>query len=414
MAAIAAASHAFAEAGLDINVIMDRLTRSVAEHIGDFCSVRLVEERSGELLLASLHHPDRGAVEMVRELWSRHSPSSGDGLFGDVISTGEPLVILAADPDTVRARVPAAFTPYHDERPIHGLIVVPMRAHDRTTGTMTAWRERADAPYDQHDVTLLQELADQAALAVDNARLYEASQAAGQAKASFLAIVSHELRTPLNGVLGYADLLEMGIGGELTEKQAESVERIKRSTEHLRRIVDELIHYAQLEAGQQQLEPRSVALHEMVEESVASIDSELRSKGLRFESRVPETIQMQVDAEKLRQVLLNLLTNAVRFTEEGSIGVEAEERDDGVRIEVRDTGIGISEEHHQQIFEPFWQVEHANTRKYGGTGLGLSLSRRLARAMGGDIEVRSEAGTGSTFVLLLPSRHGPEPDPVDP
>lgn len=406
MEALAAASHAFSEVALDSDALLERIARAVAGSIGDFCSVRLVSSDGERMRLAAMHHPDEEARRMLRALSTPNPPSAREGLFGRVVEGGEEVVELSSDPDEIRRLSPPSVRPYHDRRPVHAVLVVPMRIADRTIGALTAWRERPDDPYVEHDRILLRDLADQAALSVENLRLFEEARAASEAKSRFLSLMSHELRTPVNAAMGYADLLSMEVGGPLTDEQARSVERIEDACRVLARLMDELIAYADLETEETSLEPVPTTLAPHVEGAVSEVERDAAAKGLFLSVSVPEGIEMVVDPGRLRSLLLNLLTNAVRFTDTGGVSVEADRIDDSVAIRVIDTGRGVDPADQDRIFTSFWQVADPHTRDTGGMGIGLSVTRRLARRLGGDVEVESEPGRGSTFVLTLPLSPG--------
>jgi len=230
------------------------------------------------------------------------------------------------------------------------------------------------------------------------------AEAASRAKSEFLAVMSHELRTPLSAIIGYEELLFDGITGPVNQNQRTQLGRIKVSATHLLSLIDEVLTLSRVEAGREvtHLERISVfvALHDA---SVLALPL-ASDKGLTLEVvRAPKGVEVWADETKLRQILLNLLTNAIKFTDAGTVTLESHAFDDRVEIVVRDTGIGIAATDHDRIFDTFWQVEQKSTRKVGGTGLGLSVSRRLARLMNGELTVTSALGGGSTFTLRLPT-----------
>jgi signal transduction histidine kinase len=228
---------------------------------------------------------------------------------------------------------------------------------------------------------------------------------ANKAKSDFLAVMSHELRTPLTAIVGYTDLLQSGVSGETTTKQREYLDRIKATSDHLRDLIEGILTFSRLEIGQEadvQMERSDVG--EIVKEVADIAEPLVKAKGLGFTIELPPDMKpVDTDPGKLRQVLLNLLSNAVKFTEHGEIRLKGILEDDHVLLRVTDTGLGIAPEHLEKIFEPFWQAERGFTRKAGGTGLGLNVSRRLARAIGGELVVQSALDKGSTFTVILPT-----------
>jgi signal transduction histidine kinase len=236
----------------------------------------------------------------------------------------------------------------------------------------------------------------------------EAAEAANKAKSDFLAAMSHELRTPIGAMSGYAELLAEGIFGAVTPVQRDQLQRIRTVGRHLLTIVEEILTFARIEAGAEQLNIAETNAVELVEEAVMVVEPLAARKGLVINRSVPPNpIPMHADQMKVRQILINLLGNAVKFTEKGSISVEVAlvpQDDAGCSIcfRVADTGSGIPKDDLGRIFEPFVQLDRGAGRVQEGTGLGLSVSRQLARLMSGDLTASSEVGVGTTFTMTLP------------
>jgi len=228
------------------------------------------------------------------------------------------------------------------------------------------------------------------------------AEAANVAKGTFLATLSHEFRTPLNAILGYAELL--GLNGPLSDAQAGKVERIKAGTWHLAAMIDEILSFAKLDSGHEALQLEPMDARMIVREGGGMVEPAAAAKGLAFVVEVPDVpIELVTDVDKARQILVNLCGNAVKFTATGEVRLSVRGEGDDVIFEVSDTGIGIAPEHHARIFDRFWQVDGASTRASGGLGIGLAAAREYARLLGGDVDVTSERGRGTTFQLRLPS-----------
>ena len=239
---------------------------------------------------------------------------------------------------------------------------------------------------------------------IESAR--RAAEEANQAKSAFLANMSHELRTPLNAIIGFTRIVRRKGEEALPEKQLENLDKVLVSAEHLLGLINTILDIAKIEAGRMELQLSDFNLSALVDGCLATTQPLVKPAAQMLSSLPPGLAPMHSDEEKIRQVLLNLLSNAAKFTHEGSIQINGALKGDMISLAVQDTGIGIAPENLAKIFEEFQQADNTTTREYGGTGLGLSISRSLARLLGGDLTVASIEGQGSTFTLTLPMHLG--------
>lgn len=243
--------------------------------------------------------------------------------------------------------------------------------------------------------------AEAAQASADQAR--QAAEAANRVKSEFLAVMSHELRTPLNAVIGYTELMMMGLPDPVTEGQVTKLGRIRGSAAHLVGLVEQVLGFARIEAGTGQMDWEVANTASLAHEAVHLAEPLALAKDLHLEMDVePGDLMLRTDGGKVRQVLLNLLSNGIKFTASGGVRLRVIPGPASVTFQVQDTGIGIAAHHYDRIFEPFWQVEQGHTRERGGTGLGLAVVRELVHLLGGTVSVRSEEGSGSLFEVTLP------------
>jgi signal transduction histidine kinase len=236
----------------------------------------------------------------------------------------------------------------------------------------------------------------------DARHAHEQAERASGAKTVFLRTMSHELRTPLNAVIGYTQLMEIGAAGPVTAEQRGYLNRIDRSAAHLLSLIDEVLTLSRDLSEGREPELKTISLRKLVDEVAIMTAPQAMQQEIRFEvGEIPNVI-ITTDAKWLKQILLNLTSNAVKFTPRGSVQLAARVADDVLFLSVTDTGIGIAEEHLDDIFQPFWQADQGTTRMHGGSGLGLSVSQELAQRLGGEISVSTRRGEGSTFTLRIP------------
>jgi signal transduction histidine kinase len=379
-------------------------------------------------------------VPAAAQRWHRF-PNVPGLPYADVIAACEPLFI------TTRAEYEARFPALRDTLAATDLAAsatLPMGVEGRVIGAIS-FDFAAEREFDADDRALLATLCRQCAQAIERARLYEAEHAAradaemlrsdaeeararaedarrraddaNQAKSAFLATMSHELRTPLNAIGGYAELLDLGVRGPVTAAQHQDLARIRRAGAYLLGLINDVLNFVQLESAQVRYSVRDLSVNTALQDAAALIEPQTRQKGIHFVCEpCPHDWTMRADGDKVQQVLLNLLSNAVKFTLEGGqvvlscLGREAPygTPDGSVRIAVRDTGSGIPADKLEQIFEPFVQIGRELRNPVAGVGLGLAISRELARGMGGNLTADSTVGAGSTFTVVLPR----PPDPL--
>ena len=396
---------------LDEQMTLRAITGLSLPYLGAWCVVDLVES-DGTMRRLAIIHADPAKQRLASELEGRWSPMPDDS-FGApaALRHNQPIVIAADldaalvagthDPETLRALRDLGVGP---------LLTVPLVIHKRLVGALT-FVGGPDQTYTPEDVVLAEDLAIRSAIALDNARMHgEAvalkakAEAASEAKSAFLGMMSHELRTPLNAIGGYVDLIDMGLRGPVTTEQHTDLVRIRSNQRHLLALVSDVLNFVQLGAGRLSYDMADVVAEEVVTDAVALVEPLMLKKRLILEHAAPkESSVVRTDRERMRQILLNLLSNAIKFTPpRGRIAVAYEVMEHVVLVHVADTGVGVPSDKVEAIFEPFVQVNSGLARGDGGVGLGLAISRDLARAMGGDITVKSAPGAGSTFTLSLP------------
>jgi signal transduction histidine kinase len=290
------------------------------------------------------------------------------------------------------------------------VLCVSIKKNGRSIGTILL-RRSSVRPFAPRQIDLAETFADQAAIAIENTRLLNEIQdksrqleLAGRHKSEFLANMSHELRTPLNAIIGFSDVLEQRLFGELNEKQADYTHDIATSGRHLLDLVNEILDLSKVEAGRMELNRAEFVLAESIRAALAFIRERAAGHRIELVAMMPEDLGTVVaDERKIRQVLLNLFSNAVKFTPDGGrIAVRARRTDAEIEVSVQDNGIGIAPEDQPRVFEEFRQVGKASDRSREGTGLGLTLAKRFIELHGGRIWIDSEVGKGTTFTFAVP------------
>jgi signal transduction histidine kinase/DNA-binding response OmpR family regulator len=400
-------------------------------------TLRLIVEGTRDLLQAEvslLALRQEESDEFLLQAYSGTVPPSfaglrirpGEGLVGRVVVIGQPIMVG----DYLQEYRDSPFLEVMQESGFRSAVAVPLKARGAVIGVLYVY-SRAPERFRDEDRQLLSALADQAAIAIENAKLYqqvrqhaeeleakvrqrtqeleEANrqlELASRHKSEFLANMSHELRTPMNAIIGFTRLVMRRAQDILPARDHDNLGKILISADHLLTLINDILDLSKIEAGRMEVHSSSFALEPLIDLCLRTVEPLVRSERLRLLKDIePGLSPLFTDQDKLKQIVVNLLSNAVKFTEEGTITVSARQRDSQVAIAVTDTGIGIPADKLGLIFEEFRQVDSSTTRRYSGTGLGLSISRHLARLLGGDINVQSTIGVGSTFTAIIALRY---------
>ena len=393
---------------LDVETVLDMIVSRASQLAGAAgCSIFEYDEAAEQFELRATHNDDTAFVEALRAVPLR----KGEGLMGRAAEMREPIQI----PDITQ---PGAYQSSVRDTLIRfgyrALLSVPLLREDQIIGSLS-FNRKAPGEFPPEVVDVLKTFATQSALAIQNARLFREIgdksrqlETASRHKSEFLANMSHELRTPLNAIIGFSEVLAERMFGDVNAKQAEYLQDILESGRHLLSLINDILDLSKIEAGHMELESADFHLPTAIDNALILVRERATRRGITLGSTIDESLGLiRGDERKVKQVLLNLLSNALKFTPEGGrIDVDAGLHDGVAEVSVADTGVGIAPADEEAVFEEFRQVGAAE-RKAEGTGLGLPLSRKFVELHGGKIWVQSEVGRGSTFTFTLPVRPWP-------
>ena len=384
----------------DLRTVLQTLVESAAR----FCAAdkaTIIREEAGVFYPAEAYGYSREFMDYIKNIPVRAERGSASGralVEGRVVHIAD----VKADPEYTLVEAQRL----GDYRTI---LCVPMLREGVPIGVLNLTRTEVQ-PFSDKQIELVTTFADQAAIAIENVRLFDEIQdksqqleEASQHKSQFLANMSHELRTPLNAILGYAELLADGAYGEPSEKMLGILQRLEANGKHLLGLINDVLDLSKIEAGQLVLELSDYSVQDIAQTVRSTLEPLAADKKLTFNVEMSSELPPgRGDGRRLTQVLINLVGNAIKFTDAGEIAIKAEAQDGSFHVSVRDTGPGISSADQARLFQEFQQADNAITRKKGGTGLGLAISKRIIEMHGGRIWVESEPGQGSTFAFTLP------------
>jgi signal transduction histidine kinase len=384
----------------DLQTVLQTLVESAAR-LCDADQGTITRQKDGVFYRAEAYGFPPEFIEMVRDVPVMPERGSMNGrtlLEGKVVHVPDVL----ADPDYT-------FVEAQRLGRYRTLLGVPMLREGKPVGVLTLTRLQV-RPFTDKQIELVSTFADQAAIAIENVRLFDEIQEkskqlaeASQHKSQFLANMSHELRTPLNAILGYTELILDSVYGDMPEKARSVLDRVQRNGRHLLGLINDVLDLSKIEAGQLVLTVADYSLKTVVETVYTAVEPLAKEKKLAFKVEVPPDLPPGFgDERRLTQVILNLVGNAIKFTDNGEVAIRASNANGSFEVAVRDTGPGISAADQAKLFQEFQQADNSITRKKGGTGLGLAISKRIIEMHGGKIWVESTVGQGSTFSFTLP------------
>ena len=385
---------------LDVETMLTTIVTKAAQLSGtEAGTIYTFDESRQEFRLRATYGMDAAIIAKIKDQYIQ----LGDTVLGRTAASRMPIQIADVQKD------PSAALDVIQRAGFRALLTVPLLGGDRIVGALIV-RRKAPGEFPKSTVELLRTLADQSVLAIQNARLFREIEEksrelaeASQHKSQFLANMSHELRTPLNAILGYTELMADGAYGEPSEKMLGILKRLEANGKHLLGLINDVLDLSKIEAGQLELELSDYCIQDIAQTVRSTLEPLASDKKLAFKVEMAgELPPGHGDGRRLTQVLINLVGNAIKFTDAGEIAIKAEAHNGSFHVSVRDTGPGISAADQAKLFQEFQQADNAITRKKGGTGLGLAISKRIIEMHGGRIWVESQPGQGSTFTFTLP------------
>ena len=389
------------------------LTKLALPTLGGWCIVDIIEE-GNTIRRLGIYHSNPEKQVIAQDLESLLIPNVADAFGAAAMLRSAATIEISTDVEVVVAGSALGVASLDKLRAfgIGSLLTVPLRARGKLLGAITFVGGGHDSSYSADEIHLAEDLGQRAALALDNAQMYELAlvhkknaESANNAKTAFLGAMSHELRTPLNAIGGYIDLLDMGLRGPVTDQQHADFARVRNSQRHLVLLISEILNFARAGSGGLRYVISNLKAVDAVSRAIDLIEPLFAQRGLVFDGIEGDAaITARADPERVTQILVNLLSNAIKFTAEGGhLRAVCAAEGDVVAICIEDTGIGIPAGKLETIFEPFMQLRDTLADRASGIGLGLAISRDLARAMNGDLTVESTEGRGSRFTLSLPA-----------
>ncbi len=380
---------------LEIDTMLQTIADNAARLVGADKSLILLIDTEKEKIAQAVGH-GYSRVQLEEYAFEEFQ----EGISGWVLREKVPTLSTDIQADERNQGKALAKARNSDDRSV---AVAPLIIGDKVIGTLTVVNSRRKKVFTSANLNMVTMLARQAAIAIQNAQLYQAAQEADRLKSTFLATMSHELRTPLNSIIGFTSVMLQGLAGPLNPEQTKQLGMVKTSARHLLALINDVLDISKIEAGQLEIASEPFDMRQVIEKVVQTVTPLAEKKGLALVAEVAlEVGQIVSDRRRVEQILLNLINNAIKFTEQGQVRIESRMCDGWLVTNVTDTGIGIKPEDIARLFEPFQQIEHRLGRLREGTGLGLSICKRLVEMLGGKITVESEWGVGSTFTFTLP------------